>query len=196
MANSSSYRLELLPDYGVANFSSSNESFSTNNVATKKMIPQAEAEPICYIDANGNIRNYIHTTKMQCSPKSDKFNPCEDLLGSNVIAVISWFVAWFAVLGNFFVVFALLLLAFDYGRTHQRHLTVPKFLILNLAFADFCMGIYILALTVMDNKSKGNYYKYGVEWQTQGGCDVVGFLSIFASQLSIYTLSVISLERW
>ena len=160
------------------------------------LVPSAKIIPVCYKDADGNIQKFLHQSKMQCSPMADKFNPCEDLLGSNAISVLSWFVAWFAVLGNFFVVFALLLVAFDHRRTHQRHLTVSKFLILNLAFADFCMGIYILALAVMDNKSKGNYYKYGVEWQTQGGCDIVGFLSIFASQLSVYTLSVISLERW
>ena len=169
---------------------------STTVTTTTKTILSAKVVHVCYKDADGNIRKLVHTSVRQCSPMADKFNPCEDLLGSNAIAVISWFVAWFAVLGNFFVVFALLMVAFDHSRTHQRRLTVSKFLILNLAFADFCMGIYILALAVMDSKSKGSYFKYGVEWQTQGGCDVVGFLSIFASQLSVYTLSVISLERW
>jgi len=175
---------------------SSTEPTSLRTTTTTKTILSAKVVPVCYKDAEGNMHNFVHTPKKQCSPMADKFNPCEDLLGSDAIAVISWFVAWFAVLGNFFVVFALLLVAFDQSRTHQRHLTVSKFLILNLAFADFCMGIYILALAVMDNRSKGIYFKYGVEWQTQGGCDVVGFLSIFASQLSVYTLCVISLERW
>lgn len=28
------------------------------------------------------------------------------------------------------------------------------------------------------------------------GCQVAGFLTVFASQLSIYTLSILTLERW
>jgi thyroid stimulating hormone receptor len=28
------------------------------------------------------------------------------------------------------------------------------------------------------------------------GCQVTGFLTVFASQLSIYTLSILTLERW
>ena len=162
-------------------------------VAANRTVPVVR---LCYKDNNGNIVRLIHENKIHCTPQPDKFNPCENLLGNQGITATSWIVALLAVFGNFFVVFVHLFVAFDHRRTHQRHLTVPKFLILNLAFADFCMGVYILTLSVMDRKTSENYFKYGVEWQTQGGCDILGFLSVFASQLSVYTLSVISLERW
>ena len=151
---------------------------------------------ICYRDANGNIQPLKFHETFSCSPELDDFNPCEDLLGDEALVVISFIVAVLAVLGNTAVVVTLLFVAFDRSPTEQRQLTVPKFLILNLAFGDLCMGIYILTLSIVGAKSKGSYYQIGVEWQTMGGCDAVGFLSIFSSQLSIYTLSVISLERW
>uniref|UniRef100_H2ZAE7 G-protein coupled receptors family 1 profile domain-containing protein n=1 Tax=Ciona savignyi TaxID=51511 RepID=H2ZAE7_CIOSA len=138
----------------------------------------------------------MHNASIHCSPVPDLFNPCEDLLGSPGIVAVSWSVACLAVVGNFFVIFMLLAVACDRTRAQQRHLSVPKFLILNLAIGDFFMGIYLFILTAMDSRSSGSYYKFGVEWQSGGGCDVAGFISIFASQLSVFTLSVISLERW
>uniref|UniRef100_H2XK45 G-protein coupled receptors family 1 profile domain-containing protein n=1 Tax=Ciona intestinalis TaxID=7719 RepID=H2XK45_CIOIN len=138
----------------------------------------------------------MHEAPIHCVPVPDLFNPCEDLLGSTGIVAVSWSVACLSVIGNFFVIFMLLAVACDRTRAQQRHLSVPKFLILNLAIGDFFMGIYLFTLTAMDSRSSGNYYKFGVEWQTGGGCDVAGFIAIFASQLSVFTLSVISLERW
>lgn len=144
----------------------------------------------------GNLIPYVYQRRIRCLPEPDSFSPCENLLGNEFLTISSTFVALVALFGNFIVVAALLLIAVDQSRSQKRHLPVPRFLILNLAFADFCLGVFILLLVVMDRKTNGMYYKYGMEWQTRGGCDVVGFISVFASQLSIYTLSVISLERW
>ena len=35
----------------------------------------------------------------------------------------------------------------------------------NLAFADFCMGIYLLAIAAMDLKTIGIYFNYAIDWQ-------------------------------
>ncbi|XP_078493276.1 thyrotropin receptor [Ciona intestinalis] len=151
---------------------------------------------LCRRDKSGKLVPKMHEAPIHCVPVPDLFNPCEDLLGSTGIVAVSWSVACLSVIGNFFVIFMLLAVACDRTRAQQRHLSVPKFLILNLAIGDFFMGIYLFTLTAMDSRSSGNYYKFGVEWQTGGGCDVAGFIAIFASQLSVFTLSVISLERW
>ncbi|XP_076819319.1 lutropin-choriogonadotropic hormone receptor-like [Clavelina lepadiformis] len=151
---------------------------------------------ICYRHRNGSLLPFVPIRIAKCDQKPDNFSPCENLLGTTALVIASWVVSWLAVFGNLFIVFMLLAITVERSRSHQRHLSAPKFLILNLAIADFCMGMYILALTVMDGKSAGRYYVFAPEWQMFGGCDVFGFFSIFASQLSIYTLSVISLERW
>ena len=151
---------------------------------------------ICYRGKDGKLQRLIQKDPGFCTPVPDAFNPCEDLLGHRVLFYFSWIVAALAVTGNVVVIITILYVTFDRSRAQQRRLPVPKFLILNLATADFFMGVYILSLAVVSEKTAESYYRFGIEWQTMGGCDTVGFLSMFASQLSIYTLSVVSMERW
>jgi len=150
----------------------------------------------CYKGKDGQIHRVIHREPIQCTPVPDAFNPCEDLLGHRALVVASWFVASLAMIGNVGVIITILYVTCDRSRAQEHRLPVPKFLILNLATADFFMGIYIFSLAIVNEKTTGSYYQFGMEWQTKGGCDGIGFLSMFASQLSIYTLSVVSLERW
>ncbi|XP_053331008.1 thyrotropin receptor [Spea bombifrons] len=123
-----------------------------------------------------------------CSPKPDEFNPCEDIMGYNFLRVVVWFVNLLAILGNTFVLFVLV--------TSHYKLTVPRFLMCNLAFADFCMGIYLLLIASVDLHTRSEYYNHAINWQTGPGCNVAGFFTVFASELSVYTLTMITLERW
>ncbi|XP_069845652.1 thyrotropin receptor [Dipodomys merriami] len=125
---------------------------------------------------------------MVCTPKSDEFNPCEDIMGYKFLRIVVWFVSLLALLGNFFVLFILL--------TSHYKLTVPRFLMCNLAFADFCMGIYLLLIASVDLYTHSEYYNHAIDWQTGPGCNTAGFFTVFASELSVYTLTVITLERW
>nr|XP_045604492.1 follicle-stimulating hormone receptor-like [Procambarus clarkii] len=75
-------------------------------------------------------------------------------------------------------------------------MTVSKFLMCNLAVADLCMGLYLLIIAAMDLHTIGVYFNYAITWQNGPGCKVAGFLTVFASELSILTLTVITLERW
>ncbi|XP_015218146.2 lutropin-choriogonadotropic hormone receptor-like isoform X2 [Lepisosteus oculatus] len=130
----------------------------------------------------------VTNTHIKCTPEPDAFNPCEDILGYNFLRAIIWIITIFAIAGNFVVLLVLL--------TSHYKLTVPRFLMCNLAFADLCMGVYLLLIAFTDYKSKCQYYNYAIEWQTGAGCTVAGFLTVFASELSVYTLTAITLERW
>ncbi|XP_029453566.1 thyrotropin receptor isoform X2 [Rhinatrema bivittatum] len=123
-----------------------------------------------------------------CTPKSDEFNPCEDIMGYSFLRIMVWFVNLMAILGNIFVLFILI--------TSHYKLTVPRFLMCNLAFADFCMGLYLLLIASVDVYTRSEYYNYAIDWQTGPGCNAAGFFTVFASELSVYTLTVITLERW
>lgn len=68
-----------------------------------------------------------------------------------------WIVVITAVFGNLAVLIVLLHSLFD--------LTVSKFLMCHLAFADLCMGAYLLILGAMDLHSKGEYFNYAYDWQ-------------------------------
>ena len=42
----------------------------------------------------------------------------------------------------------------------------------------------------------GTFKEHAVRWQRSPGCLVAGFLGVFSSELSVFTLSVITLERY
>uniref|UniRef100_A0A3Q3SX67 Thyrotropin receptor n=1 Tax=Mastacembelus armatus TaxID=205130 RepID=A0A3Q3SX67_9TELE len=125
---------------------------------------------------------------VKCTPKPDAFNPCEDLLGFPFLRCLTWIITVLAVIGNLGVLVILLI-------SHHK-LTISRFLICNLAFADLCMGLYLMLIAFRDYFSRHEYYNHATDWQTGPGCGIAGFLTVFASELSVYTLTVISLERW
>ncbi|PNF24003.1 hypothetical protein B7P43_G08640 [Cryptotermes secundus] len=134
----------------------------------------------------GNLsKNYRDVT---CYPLPDAFNPCEDIMGNWGLRSAVWLVAVAALVGNLSVLLVLL--------SSRFRMTVPKFLMCNLALADLCMGLYLLLIASMDARSIGAYFNHAIDWQSGGGCQVAGFLTVFASELSIFTLTVITCERW
>ncbi|KAF8782393.1 Thyrotropin receptor like protein [Argiope bruennichi] len=126
--------------------------------------------------------------QVTCYPEPDAFNPCEDVMGQWSLRVAVWFVLIAAMLGNLAVLLVIL--------TARSTMTVSKFLMCHLAFADFCMGIYLLIIASVDVRTMGTYFNHAIEWQHGAGCQMAGFLTVFSSELSIFTLTVITLERW
>ncbi|XP_062323813.1 thyrotropin receptor [Osmerus eperlanus] len=126
--------------------------------------------------------------EVTCGPAPDEFNPCEDIMGFSFLRVSVWFVSLLAVLGNVLVLLVLL--------TSHYKLSVSRFLMCHLAFADLCMGIYLLLIASVDLHTRAEYYNHAIDWQTGPGCGLAGFFTVFASELSVYTLTVITLERW
>ena len=108
-------------------------------------------------------------------------------MGFGWLRITVWFVVVCALLGN------LTVLVVTMG-SHSH--SVAKFLMCNLAFADLLLGIYLLMLASFDLHTIGVYFAYAIPWQYEGGCQVAGFLAVFSTNLSVFTLAVITLERW
>ncbi|GAB6021832.1 hypothetical protein CHUAL_004404 [Chamberlinius hualienensis] len=169
-------------DYQLSNDSSSKdeETVATSVFHNKTVDPQ---------DSIVTCGRLVPTLlQIKCKPEPDAFNPCEDVMGYVGLRVGVWIVVVAAVAGNAAVMVVLMSTRFK--------MTVSKFLMCNLAFADFCMGIYLFMLAAMDLHTIGQYFNYAILWQTGAGCKVAGFLTVFGSELSIFTLTVITLERW
>lgn len=47
----------------------------------------------------------------------------------------------------------------------RRDVTVQKFLMSNLAFADLSLGLYLLLIAAIDVHSMGEYFNFGYDWQ-------------------------------
>uniref|UniRef100_A0A3P9IUP7 Thyrotropin receptor n=1 Tax=Oryzias latipes TaxID=8090 RepID=A0A3P9IUP7_ORYLA len=129
-----------------------------------------------------------NSTSITCSPTPDNLNPCEDIMSPVPLRVLIWIISVLALLGNTVVLVVLL--------GSRSKLTVPRFLMCHLAFADLCMGIYLIIIATIDMLTHGHYYNYAIDWQTGLGCSAAGFFTVFASELSVFTLTAITVERW
>ncbi|XP_038607517.1 lutropin-choriogonadotropic hormone receptor [Tachyglossus aculeatus] len=125
---------------------------------------------------------------LRCAPEPDAFNPCEDIVGFGSLRLAIWLINVLAVGGNGVVLSVLL--------SSRAKLTVPRFLMCHLAFADLCTGLYLLLIAGADARTRGRYHDHAIAWQGGPGCRAAGFLTVFASELSVYTLTAITLERW
>lgn len=120
--------------------------------------------------------------------KNDTFNPCGNLLASTALRVCSWVVLVLALFGNSFKLFVLLL--------SKRKISITKILMCNLAFANLCMGIFLLMIVSADMYSLGEYQNFAMRWQFVTGCKIAGFVSIFSTELSVFVLTIITVERY
>ncbi|XP_022166335.1 lutropin-choriogonadotropic hormone receptor-like isoform X2 [Myzus persicae] len=136
----------------------------------------------------GNITPPTTRSDVQCWPQPDALNPCEDIMGFFWLRVSVWLVGSAALLANVVV----LMVVFRKDFNHS----VPRFLMSNLAFADFCTAIYLLLLAYEDLVSSEKYFNYAYSWQNGVGCKIGGFLTVFSSQLSVFALCLLTIERW
>ena len=125
---------------------------------------------------------------LTCTPLNDAFNPCGDLLGSNALRVCSWFVLVLAIFGNSFKLFVLLM--------SKRKISISKILMCNLAFANLCLGMFLLMIASADLYSLGAYQNFAYNWQYRNGCKIAGFVSIFSTELAVFVLTIITVERY
>jgi len=125
--------------------------------------------------------------EVKCSPAPSPFMPCEDLFDWWTLRCGVWVIFLLALLGNGTVVFVLIFA--------RSKMDVPRFLVCNLAAADFFMGVYLGFLAVVDASTLGKFREFAIAWQMSAGCQMAGFLGVLSSELSVFTLAVITMER-
>lgn len=70
-----------------------------------------------------------------------------------------------------------------------------KLLIGVMAVVDILLGVSSAVLAGVDSFTFGRFAQHGARWEDGIGCQIVGFLSIFASESSIFLLTLAALER-
>ncbi|KHN80169.1 Follicle-stimulating hormone receptor [Toxocara canis] len=124
---------------------------------------------------------------IECSPMPDALNPCENVVGYQFLRWAIWFVWISAIIGNIGVWVVL-------ATVRQKRMRVHYFFMANLAAADLLTGVHLCMLAIQDVRTSDEYYNYAVNWQTGVGCQIAGFLSVFASELSILSMFFIAFE--
>ena len=136
-----------------------------NENATKLYFYPEKKQRNVYMEKG--IKGRFISEASYCEPESNDFYPCEDLMGKEWLRICVWLVIFLAVLGNIFV---LIVLTVNYAK-----LDVPRYLIINLAFADLCLGVYLGFLAFVDLVTLGDFRLYGLEWQFSVSCKAAGF---------------------
>ncbi|KAL9874779.1 G-protein coupled receptor rickets isoform 3-T8 [Glossina fuscipes fuscipes] len=134
-----------------------------------------------------NLGTDLNPGSIQCLPMPGPFLPCADLFDWWTLRCGVWVVFLLALLGNGTVVFVLIF--------SRSKMDVPRFLVCNLAAADFFMGVYLGILAIVDASTLGEFRMFAIPWQMSMICQIAGFLAVLSSELSVYTLAVITLER-
>uniref|UniRef100_A0A8C5M1Z6 Leucine rich repeat containing G protein-coupled receptor 5 n=1 Tax=Leptobrachium leishanense TaxID=445787 RepID=A0A8C5M1Z6_9ANUR len=123
----------------------------------------------------------------QCTPSPGPFKPCDYLFGSWLIRIGVWLIVFLAFICNALVI-----------STVFRPLSyIPsiKLLIGLIAIMNILMGISSGVLATIDSLTFGSFAQYGAWWESGVGCQITGFLSVFAAETSIFLLTVAALER-
>ncbi|XP_047106364.1 G-protein coupled receptor GRL101-like [Schistocerca piceifrons] len=123
-----------------------------------------------------------------CMPPPDEFSSCEDLMSNLVLRVCVWILGIMATLGNTLVIV--------WRKCFRHPNKVHSFLITNLAIGDLFMGVYLLIIGSADTYYRGVYSVHDRDWRSSGMCHTAGFFSTFSSEFSVYTLTVIALDRF
>ena len=126
---------------------------------------------------------------VSCTSLQDNgISSCDELLKNTVLKYSIWVLGVLAFAGNFGVVLWRVI-AKDKNR-------VNSFLLTHLAVSDFLMGVYMLLIAYKDRLWDGVYFKHDVSWRASDLCIFAGVISTISSEVSVFTLSLITFDRF
>ena len=123
-----------------------------------------------------------------CSAPKDLFSSCKDLMANLTLRISIWILGCIALFGNVFV-----LVWRSKTRSENK---VHALLLLNLAIADFLMGIYLIMIASVDYYYRGSYFIYNNSWKRSPLCQFSGFVSIVSSEASVFILTIMTVDRY
>ena len=131
-----------------------------------------------------------HFELVTCDAPRNKISSCKDLLRSGMYRSFLWLISILSLLGNVFCLVA--------RACVQRSSSVSGFhvFVTNLSVADLLMGVYIVIIGVADLLFLGKYFFYDETWKHSVACKVAGFLSLLSSEVSAFTIWLITLDRF
>ena len=113
---------------------------------------------------------------------------------SSVTRYAFWIIGCIVLVGNSVVIVTILRLLWTTRTTDS--LKLQHFIILNIACADFIMGIYLLTIATHSEIYSGRYnHKNEIEWRTSLRCSIIGSLAVISSQASCFLMVILTSFR-
>ncbi|CAH1776509.1 unnamed protein product [Owenia fusiformis] len=124
-----------------------------------------------------------------CTPRLDHLSSCGDLVKNNILRVFLWAFGICILLANS----AVIILRIYEGRLKHG---VNEILVMHLSLSDMLMAVYIIIIASMDMKYRGAYFQHQSAWKKSSLCMASGFIASLSSEMSVYVLVVMTLDRF
>ena len=122
------------------------------------------------------------------------------LIRSGFLNVCLWIIMVLSLIGNGIVIIRTLMDLYNALRrrlpcTINRVGVCNKIMIVNLAIADFLMGVYLLIIAVKSVEFSGFYCRQRQAWRTSYLCSSAGVLAVISSQTSVLLMVLMTSYR-
>ncbi|TSZ83241.1 Leucine-rich repeat-containing G-protein coupled receptor 5A [Bagarius yarrelli] len=124
---------------------------------------------------------------LQCSPTPGPFQPCLYLFESWLVRCGVWVIAVMSLVCNAMVMVSIFL--------SPTFLSPVKLLVGFLALVNSLTGLCSGVLALVDAFTFGSFSTYGANWENSTSCKLTGLVSVFASETSVFLLTVAAVER-
>ena len=133
--------------------------------------------------------------KIDCLDLSDECNDecSKEILIGPILEALSWTIGISAVIANLTTISSCIL---SIKKCKTIVALTNKSLVILIALGDLLVGAYLLTVSVSDEFIFGSEYcKIQIAWLASNGCNIMGISSTIGSQLSLFSMTILSLIR-
>ena len=113
------------------------------------------------------------------------FSSDTEMIASDGLRSAFWIIGFLVIAGNAYVIITNLIKNDCFMTTpSSASVHCNRILILNIAVADFIMGIYLITISIYSVVYSGRYKEIDLEWRTSLRCSVIGSLAVLSSEAS------------
>ena len=136
--------------------------------------------------------------KLDCPDSSDECNEScskQILQGNTALKASCWLIGGLAFIANIII---LVRHATDLRKSKNAVVLANKSLMILICLGDFLTGCYLISISIYDSlifNSENEYCKEQIEWITSTECSLIGILSTIGSQISLFSMTGLSIVR-
>ena len=156
---------------------------------------------ICKSTDKEGSRKQLIALSQRCDGIYDCFDlsdECNDHCGKRilqnwVLRILCWLMGTLASGFNFFTVVNEVR---QFRGCKTNNMLVTKALVSLIGCGDFLIGVYLVGISIYDSFLFGHdFCAQQIKWFTGSGCAVLGIISTVGSQLSLFTMTILSIDR-